>query len=82
MYILLVSWFKFTTAGELWPYVAVESSLKLQPHDIINQLEPFHYECRAFARLKERGCEYAAVRCYGYILLGQRRETLLKTSSA
>lgn len=34
---------------------------------MILHLNPFNAECRAFGRLKEMGCEDAAVRVYGYV---------------
>jgi hypothetical protein len=46
---------------------------------IVNKLEPFHSECRAFGRLKEVDRENLADRCYGYIFLDRDQEALLST---
>lgn len=40
--------------------------------------DPFFCECRAYGRLKECGIEEYAVKCHGYILLGEKLQQELK----
>ncbi|KAI8633147.1 kinetochore Sim4 complex subunit FTA2-domain-containing protein [Xylariaceae sp. FL1651] len=39
-----------------------------------NYSDPFSSECRAFGRLQEDGYEELAIRCFGYLLLGEDHE--------
>ncbi|KAI0515188.1 kinetochore Sim4 complex subunit FTA2-domain-containing protein [Xylaria bambusicola] len=41
---------------------------------VYNYMEPFNADCRAFGRLQEAGCEELAIRCFGYVLLGEDNE--------
>jgi hypothetical protein len=39
---LMLPQFEFASPEEYWPYAAVETGIKLQRQDVINQLDPFH----------------------------------------
>jgi hypothetical protein len=41
-------------------------------------MHPFNCESRAYARLKEEGKEDIAVRCYGYLMLGDHEQARLR----
>ncbi|KAK0637139.1 kinetochore Sim4 complex subunit FTA2-domain-containing protein [Bombardia bombarda] len=49
----------------------------VMPQVIINQLDPFYSECRAYGRLEETDNKHLAVQCYGYVFLDQATEAHL-----
>lgn len=47
-----------------------------------NYSDPFNCECRAFARLQEAGHEELALKCFGYVLLDEAHESVMKSQFA
>lgn len=45
---------------------------------LYNYAEPFSCECRGFARLRETGHEDLAVDCFGYLLLDEKHERIMR----
>lgn len=48
--------------------------------DVLNHVDPFHCECRAYGRLIDTDKEHLAIKCYGYILLSPEQETELDSN--
>ncbi|KAM0807119.1 hypothetical protein AB5N19_07458 [Seiridium cardinale] len=53
-------------------------NIQLTDDDQLLYMHPFNCESRAYARLKELDKESIAVRCYGYLMLGEECQTALR----
>ncbi|KAK9421585.1 hypothetical protein SUNI508_05515 [Seiridium unicorne] len=53
-------------------------NIQLSDDDQLLYMHPFNCESRAYARLKELDKESIAVRCYGYLMLGEECQTALR----
>lgn len=70
--------------SNLWQFRLFRASELCSPHDlekgyisvdeVLNEVDPFHAECRAYGRLKETDNEHLAVRCHGYLHLSSTQE--------
>ncbi|KAK8115799.1 hypothetical protein PG984_012301 [Apiospora sp. TS-2023a] len=52
--------------------------VKLSKEDEERYMHPFNCEARAYARLKEANKEHITVPCYGYIMLNQEQQAILR----
>lgn len=72
--------FKFTLPWRLTlvPLDFDVASFQETLQEIVDYMDTFNCECRAYGRLIERGCHDIVVPCYGYLLLTDEQDATLK----